>query len=52
MSDLTKHYGVQNKYDPNDTEWYDSKEEQERALDEANSYILVEAEVVVEEREI
>lgn len=49
---MSGHYGVQNKYDPNDTEWYDSKEEQERALDEANTYILVEAEVEVEGRDI
>ena len=44
MKKKTCEYGVQNKYDPTDTEWYESMEEAEAQLEEANSYVLVERE--------
>ena len=44
MSNTKKQYGVQNKYDANDTEWYNSGAEADVALEEANTFFLVERE--------
>ncbi len=44
-------YGVQNKYDANDTQWFDHQEDAENALAEVNTFILVECEVDKEDGE-